>query len=66
MSGLQEPPAEILEVPCEGLLRAQLTALFGLVIIVWSAGFEVTWKRRQALIAFGWGELGANKPPPSK
>ena len=45
--------------------RAYLTAFFGFVIIIWSAGFQETWKRRQALIAFGWGEMGNNKPPPS-
>ena len=47
------------------LFRAYLTAAFGLLIILWSAGFEETWKRRQALIGFGWGELGADKPPPT-
>ena len=46
-------------------LRAYLTAAFGLFIVVWSVGFEEAWKRRQALIGFGWGEVGGDRPPPS-
>ena len=53
--------------PCRivGKLPIITPAFFGFVIIIWSAGFQETWKRRQALIAFGWGEMGQGKPPPS-
>ena len=69
-----EAPGEIIPNPWElyhgtgsalGRFRAVLTALFGLLILIWSSGFDETWKRRQATIAFGWGELGSAKPPPS-
>ena len=33
-----------------------------MTIVLWSAGFEEVWKRRQATIGFFWGELGAERP----
>ena len=45
-----------------GYQRSILQMLFGLVIIFWSSGFAELWKRRQALIAHAWGELGTAKP----
>lgn len=46
-----------------GYQRAILQMLFGLCVVVWSSSFDETWKRRQALVASAWGELGAAKPP---
>ena len=36
--------------------RATLTAGFGLLMVLWAAGFEELWKRRSATVATEWGE----------